>query len=79
MLLNVGKCFRLQATKVLFLYNINQKERQVAGQTRITEALLSTENKASNFSSGHEKRSTGGLKKMKDKEDIMRWKNQEEK
>lgn len=77
MLLNVYKCFRLQAAKVLFPYEINQEKRQVAGQARITEALLNTENKASSFSSGHEKRRTGGLKKMKDREDIVRWKNQE--
>lgn len=44
----------------------------MAGQTRITEALLGTENKASNFCPGHEERRTRGLKKMRDKEDIVR-------
>lgn len=69
MLLNVDKCFRLQAAKVLFLFNINQEWTQVAGQTQITEALLNTENKESNFSSGCEKRRTEGLKKMRDREE----------
>lgn len=63
MLLNVDKCFRLQAAKVSFLFNINQEWSQVAGQTQITEVLLITHSKGSNFSSGGEKRGIGGLKK----------------
>lgn len=46
-----------------FLFNINQEWSQVAGQTQITEALLITDSKESNFSSGGEKRRFGGLKK----------------
>ncbi len=63
MLLNVDKCFRLQAAKVLFLFNINQEWSQVVGQTQITEALLITDSKESNFSSGGKKRGSEGLKK----------------
>lgn len=69
MLLNVDKCFRLQAAKVLFRFNISQEWSQVAGQTQIIEALLNTENKESNFSSGSEKRRIEGLKKMRDREE----------
>lgn len=62
-LLNVDKCFRLQAAKVSFLFNINQEWSQVVGQTQITEALLITGSKESNFSAGSEKKRIQGLKK----------------
>lgn len=55
MLLNVDKCFRLQVAKVSFLFHIKQEWSQVAGQTQITEELLITGSKESNFSSGGEK------------------------
>ena len=49
--------------KVSFLFNINQEWSQVVGQTQITEALLITHSKESNFSSGDGKRRIQGLKK----------------
>lgn len=63
MVLNVGKLFTLQEAKILFLFNSSQEWSQVAGQTQITEALLITDGKESNFSSAGEDRRTEGLKR----------------